>query len=294
MTARICVVGSTNVDLLLRLPRHPVPGETVLARSRARHAGGKGANQAVALARLGAQVRFVSAVGSDDDGTWSLSALREEGVPTDEVAVVDAPTGLAVVSVDDAGENTIVVAAGANLLVTAPSTLTEDALLLSLEVPLAVVSTSARVAREQGVLVVLNAAPWQPLPPALLADIDVLVMNATEAAQQGSELAVPGLVVTLGGDGAQVVQGGITILVPAPAVEVVDTTGAGDCFAAALTFALASGRDLVSAASWACRAASRSVQHLGARTGSPSMTELELMDQDDPMTEGHAGGRPCC
>ena len=274
MTARVCVVGSTNVDLVLRLSHHPVPGETVLARSRERLAGGKGANQAVALARLGAQVRFVSAVGADDDGTWSLAQLSGEGVPTEEVAVVDAPTGLAVVSVDASGENTIVVAAGANLHVRAPSLLTEDALLLSLEVPLATVSAAARLAKGQGVLVVLNAAPWQPLPDALLTDVDVLVVNATEAAQLRPDLAVPVLIVTLGAEGARVVEAGVSTRVAAPQVEVVDTTGAGDCFAAALTFALADGRDPVTAAAWACHAASRSVQQLGARTGYPSRTEL--------------------
>lgn len=274
MTARVCVVGSTNVDLVLRVSHHPVPGETVLATGKERLAGGKGANQAVALARLGAQVRFVSAVGADDDGTWSLAQLQAEGVATDEVTVVDAATGLAVVSVDAAGENTIVVAPGANLHVAAPSSLTEDALLLSLEVPLATVCAWARLAKQRGVLVVLNAAPWQPLPEALLADIDVLVVNATEAAALGPQSAAGVLVVTLGAQGAKVVQGGITTHVTTPATEVVDTTGAGDCFAAALTHALAAGRDVVAATSWACRAASRSVQHLGARTGYPTMTEL--------------------
>jgi ribokinase len=258
------VVGSTNVDLVLRVDRLPLPGETLLARGRERMAGGKGANQAVAMARLGAEVCFVSAVGDDEDGRWSLEQLVDEGVDVRAVTVVDAPTGLAVVTVDARGENSIVVVPGANEHVTVTRDDDADVVLLSLEIPLAAVHEAARSTAPT----VLNAAPWRPLPPDLLRHVDVLVVNEHEAAQLG---AVPcEVVVTLGPQGARV--GSTTI--PSYEVEVVDTTGAGDCFAAALAWGIGNGDDLVTAARRATRAASLSVRSLGARTGFPSAQEV--------------------
>ena len=261
---RALVVGSTNVDLVLSVPTLPAPGETVLAAGASRLAGGKGANQAVALARLGAEVLFASCVGDDEDGRWSIAQLAAEGI-TGVAVHPSAPTGLAVVTVDAKGENSIVVSPGANAFVTAAQAAV-DVVLLSLEVPMATVVETARRATAP---VVLNAAPWQPLPDSLLADVDVLVVNEVEAAQLAT---VPShLVVTLGPRGA-LVDG---THVAAPVVEVVDTTGAGDCFAAALAYQVGRGSDLVDAAAFACRAAALSVGHRGARAGLPTLAQLD-------------------
>ena len=270
---RAVVVGSTNVDLVLPVPSLPRPGETVLGSAVRRLAGGKGGNQAVALARLGAQVRFVSAVGDDADGTWSLEQLVAEGVDVGGVARVDAPTGLAVVAVDPAGENSIVVAPGANAHVTAPTTVDADVLLLSLEVPLSTVSTAAAATRAP---VVLNAAPAQELPADLLAEVDVLVVNESEWEALGGR--VPGaVVVTLGSRGCRVLEGRREVHVPAVPVEAVDTTGAGDCFAAALAYGVARGWQLPDAAVFAGRAAALSVRVAGARAGLPTLAEVEAV-----------------
>jgi ribokinase len=273
MTVRACVVGSTNVDLVLQVPALPAAGETVLSADARREAGGKGGNQAVALARLGAQVRFVSAVGDDPEGWWSRQQLADAGVDVTDVATADAPTGLAVVMVDAAGENSIVVSPGANALVTSPEHLDADVLLLSLEVPLATVEAAAATARRLAVPVVLNAAPAQPLPATLLGDIDVLVVNETEWAALGRPTAGR-VVVTLGAQGCRVIENGRERQVPAVPVEVVDTTGAGDCFAAALAYGVAEGRVLVDAVHLATRAAALSVKAGGARGGLPTIAEV--------------------
>jgi ribokinase len=268
LTVRACVVGSTNVDLVLRVPTLPRPGETVLGEDVERLHGGKGANQAVALARLGAQVVFVSAVG--EDGAWSREALAAEGVDVTHVRTVDGPTGVAVVMVDPQGENSIAVAQGANRHVVAPVDLDTDVLLLSLEVPLAAVADAARRSTAP---VVLNAAPAQPLPPGLLADVDVLVVNETEWESLGWPRDGD-VVVTLGAQGCRVISGDLSTDVPAVPVEVVDTTGAGDCFAAALAYGIASGWDLVAAATFAVRAAALSVTAAGARGGMPTLAQV--------------------
>jgi ribokinase len=270
---RAVVVGSTNVDLVLPVPALPRPGETVLGTGVRRLAGGKGGNQAVALARLGAQVRFVSAVGTDDDGTWSLAQLVAEGVDVRGVARVDAPTGLAVVAVEPGGENSIIVAPGANAHVTVPADLDADVVLLSLEVPLGTVVSAASAARGP---VVLNAAPAQQLPDGLLDDVDVLVVNEPEWEALGRR--APGaVVVTLGARGCLVVEGTHQVALAAVPVEVVDTTGAGDCFAAALAYGVAHGWALPDAAAFAGRAAALSVRVEGARAGLPRLAEVEAL-----------------
>lgn len=260
---RALVVGSTNIDLVLEVEAIPRPGETVRALTSQRMPGGKGANQAVALARLGADVRFVSAVGDD----WSLEQLVREGIDVSGVlrADADTDTGTAVVLLDGSGENSIVVSAGANALVTAPQDVAADVVLLSLEIPLAAVTETARRSRCP---VVLNAAPWQPLPPELLAEVDVLVVNETEAAALGE--VAPHVVVTLGSRGATV--DGRSV--PAHPVQVRDTTGAGDCFAAALALGVGAGIPLLEAARTACVAAALSVRSVGARSGFPTWAEV--------------------
>jgi ribokinase len=273
VTTRACVVGSTNVDLVLRVPALPSAGETVLGSDAERQPGGKGGNQAVALARLGAAVSFVSAVGSDADGLWSLDLLRAEGIDTTEVALVEGPTGLAVVVVDGHGENAIVLSPGANAMVRPPNGLEADVLLLSLEVPVGTVTAAAALGRQQGVPVVLNAAPAQPLPAALLDAVDVLVVNETEWEALGRPTSGQ-VVITLGSRGCRLLEAGRESHLPAVPVEAVDTTGAGDCFAGALAFGLGSGQSLHEAAALATRAAAISVTAPGARGGLPTLEQV--------------------
>jgi ribokinase len=278
---RALVVGSVNVDLHLRVAAHPGPGETVIGSDLTRLPGGKGGNQAVALARLGAQVRLHAAVGDDADGQWSLQMLADAGVDVEAVAhIPGTSTGIAVVMVEPDGANRIVVAPGANGALPLLTDIGEvEVLVAQLEVPPTVVANAAAAARRAGVRVVLNAAPAQPLSPSLLADVDVLVVNAPEleamAGDRDPATLARAVVVTLGADGAEVYADGAVTRVPAPPVDVVDTTGAGDSFVAALAYDLTRGRTLVAAAGFACRAASLSVRAVGARGGFPALTQVE-------------------
>ena len=288
---RAVVVGSVNVDLHLRVASHPGPGETVTAQASQRLAGGKGGNQAAALARLGAQVRLHSAVGDDDDGAWSLVQLRGAGVDVGAVDVVPGvPTGRAVVTVDEAGGNRIVVVPGANAHV---RPLDEpagfDVVVLQLEVPVTTVAVTVDRAVRAGVPVVLNAAPAQRLPPGLLAQVDVLVVNEPELAALTSGGVAPdslasAVVVTLGAAGARVHCDGNVHHVPTPQVTVTDSTGAGDCFVGALAHEVARGRPLVAAAEFACRAAALSVTGAGARGALPTWEEVQAWAIDEPAT----------
>ncbi len=271
---RVLVVGSINVDVVVSVARLPSPGETLHGRSVAHLPGGKGANQAVALARLGLDVALVGAVGPQT----SLADLTAEGVDVSAVARVDAPTGLALITVEDAGENTIVVVAGANALVQAPTSVDADAVVLQLEIPLPVVSASVRSAREVGALVVLNAAPAAAVPAEVLRDVDVLVVNATEALLM-SGAADPvaaavvlrprvrqGVLVTLGAAGCVVVGDGGAVSVPGVVAQAVDAVGAGDAFVGALTWGLLEGLTLPEAAAVGCRAGALAVSARGARS----------------------------
>ena len=264
----LTVVGSLNVDVVVRVPALPRPGETLLGTSVARLPGGKGANQAAALAALGVPAAMVGAVGHDADGALCLASLP--GVDVSGVRRVAAPTGLALIQVDDAGENTIVVVPGANALTEAPAVVGD--LLVQLEVPLDVVAESVR--RATG-LVVLNAAPAAALPSDLLAQVDVLVVNEGEAALLPADPPVRrGVVTTLGARGAVVTGAdGSRAAVPAPAVAALDTVGAGDAFVGALVAALLDGHDLVEAARHGCAAGAIAVTRPGARSA-PTRDEL--------------------
>jgi ribokinase len=290
---RAVVVGSLNMDLVLGVPALPSPGQTLLSRSRDRSPGGKGANQAVALGRLGARVAMVGAVGDDPDGADLVAALEAAGVSTGHVARRSGDqTGLAVVCVTPDGDNAIVVASGANATVgpgevaaAAPALAGAGLLLLQLEIPPETVLAAARAGREAGVLVVLNAAPARELPAGLLGEVDVLVVNAGEAAELAGDgdprdaatrLLGQGpatVVVTLGGEGCLVAKDRGMARLPADPVQVVDTTGAGDCFAAALGFGLAEGRDSRAAARFATAAAALAVTRPGAQA-TPTAAEV--------------------
>ena len=278
---RVCVVGSTNVDLVLTVAVLPRAGETLLADSSRRDAGGKGANQAVALARLGAEVQFVSAIGADEEGRWSQAQLAAEGIGLSDVAVLAVPTGVAVVLVDGKGENLIVVAPGANSHVIAPSSYDGvDVALLSLEIPLDTVIATAARAHALGIPVVLNAAPAAELPASLLRTVDVLVVNEHELSSREPEAlrtaGATAVVVTRGAAGCLLIDASGSREVPATRSAVVDTTGAGDCFAAALAFGVGQGWTIDRCARLAVAAAGLSIGGHGARGGLPRAEDLQL------------------
>ncbi|MFE3069650.1 ribokinase [Streptomyces sp. NPDC059247] len=289
----IVVLGSTNMDLVAYVPRAPALGETVTGRSFRTVPGGKGANQAVAAARAGGGVSMIGAVGTDDFGARLRSALDHASVDTDLLRTVEGASGTAHIVVDDRGGNAIVVVPGANGTVTALThgdealIGTADTLLLQLELPLSVVVEGAVTARRLGVRTVLTPAPARPLPAELLAATDLLVPNEHEAAAltgradpREAALAllrdVPEVIVTLGAAGGlHAVRGAEPVLVPAPRVRAVDTTGAGDTLVGALAVALGEGRPLPEALAWAQTAAALSVRREGASTSMPFRTEIE-------------------
>jgi len=293
MTASLIVLGSANTDYTVLVERHPLPGETLLGDELVIATGGKGANQALAAARSGAMPVFLGAVGDDGNGRQMLDALGSGGVDVSHVAVVDdAPTGIALITVSREGENTIVVAAGANARVNSheveaalrgiagPGTV----LLAQLEIPLAVVREAAAIMDELGGRTVLNLSPSREIPDALLALCDPLVVNESEAHDlTGLPVSTPdeaaaaaqtlldrcrSVVITLGGDGAVFAAPGASGYLPATRVTVVDTTGAGDAFVGALCAELAesgAGAELRTAVERGVAAGAAAVQWLGAQ-----------------------------
>ena len=291
----VVVVGSANVDTAVRVTRIPGPGETVLAHGLARSGGGKGANQAVAAARAGgASTSFVGCLGDDAEGGELRRLMERDGILMDQVRTVDAPTGIALISVDDAGENSIVVAPGANALLTSldgeqrARVSVAAVVLAQLEIPVGAVIDAAR-SRAAGALMVLNAAPSAPLPDALWQQLDVLVVNEHEAADlcgtSPDDVAaataallerVPCVVVTLGAAGAVLARRGYPdVTVPAPTVDAVDTTAAGDTFCGVFAAALSHGADEVAAIRLAGAAASLAVQRPGAQDSVPTREETD-------------------
>jgi ribokinase len=300
MTAQVTVVGSLNMDLVIRSPRIPLPGETIIGSGFHIVPGGKGANQAVAAARLGAQVSMVGRVGNDAFATPLLDSLAAAGI--DSACVARDPehaTGVALIVVDDAGENSIVVASGANrqlspLEVEAASSAIRAAevLLLQLEVPLETVIRAARIARAHEVQIVLNPAPARTVPTELLSLVDVLVPNEHEAALMAgrsvddwtrAEAATRSLlssgagtvILTLGDRGALLARGQTMERFPAFDVEPVDTTAAGDAFMAGFAVALAEGRALAEAVHWGNAAGALATTKLGAQPSLPTRQALE-------------------
>ena len=295
----IVVLGSANVDLVVDVDRRPAAGETVIGSDLVTTAGGKGANQAVAAGLLGGSVTFVGCVGDDEPGALLRSSLAAAGVDTAEVQTADTPTGTAIIVVTPDGDNSIVVAPGANRRMTPaaaqasrPRWSGASILVLQLEVPLETVDTVAQAAAAAGTRVVLNAAPAGPLDAATLAVCDPLVVNESEAASLvGGEatlatgpsvvgdllaLGARSVVVTLGGSGALLASAEAPDVVHVPALDVaaVDTTGAGDAFVGAVAVALAEGEELEVAVRWATRAAAHSVQRRGAQTSYPVRADL--------------------
>ncbi|MFD8719553.1 ribokinase [Streptomyces sp. NPDC059629] len=289
----IAVLGSTNMDLVAYAERAPQLGETVTGRDFRTVPGGKGANQAIAAARAGATVSMIGAVGHDAYGVRLRETLEHSGVDTDSLRTIECHSGTAHIVVDNEGGNAIVVVPGANGTVDHLSPGDEgviasaDTLLLQLEIPLAAVVAGAQAARRHGVHTILTPSPARPLPAELLDNIDLLVANEREAAALTDRFdprdaaaalldLVPQVVVTLGAAGSlYLARGAQPLVIPAPRVTAVDSTGAGDTFVGALAVALAEEKPVREALSWAAAAAALAVQREGASTSMPYRPEIE-------------------
>lgn len=294
----ILVVGSLNMDLVVRAARHPAPGETVLGEAFQTFPGGKGANQAVAAARLATTpVRMIGRVGADAFGEALVTGLAADGVATTWVQRdAAAPTGVALITLDQAGQNTIVVAPGANARLTPEDVEAAAAafegvavVVVQLEIPLATVARAITLAHARGARVLLNPAPAQPLPAAMLAAVDDLLPNQTELAQLTGEAdyataarqllgaGVGRVVVTLGGEGVCLFDGEGRSALAAHPVTVVDTTAAGDAFTGAYAAALAEGRPAREALAWGNAAGALAVTRAGAQPALPTRREVEAL-----------------
>jgi len=297
----VVVLGSINTDLVVRAAHFPRPGETMHGSDFAMIGGGKGANQATAAARLGASVQFIGAVGVDDFGARRIEELAEAGVNVSGIVrIADSPTGVALITVNAHGENTIIVAAGANWRVTEDDisgtmlAMAAGGLLVAqLELPLETTAAGLARARMAGLTTLLNTAPYKPEARSLLHHVDILVANEVEAGdlaewasavteENGTDVAArlrargpQTVIVTLGAAGVIVATAAQTTLIPAPRVPVVDTTGAGDCFTGALAAALVGGAEMDEAARRAVAAASYSTTIFGATTGMPTTEQLD-------------------
>ncbi|MDQ0581144.1 ribokinase [Streptomyces rishiriensis] len=295
----LLVVGSANADLVIDVERRPAAGETVLGSDLAVHPGGKGANQAVAAARLGARTALLARVGDDAYGRLLLGSQRAAGVETAGVLVGGAPTGVALITVDPSGDNSIVVSPGANGRLTPADVRAADGLLhasrvvsAQLEIPL---ETVVEVVRNlaPGSRFVLNPSPPRPLPAEVLAACDPLIVNEHEAKVILGEAGGSGepedwarlllakgpksVVVTLGGEGALVASADGVSRVPSVKVAAVDTTGAGDSFTAALAWRLGTGSSLAGAAAYAARVGAVAVTRRGAQESFPTAQEVDAL-----------------
>lgn len=300
---KILVVGSSNTDMVIQSNHLPRPGETVLGDKFFMNPGGKGANQAVTVARLGGKVSFICKVGNDIFGHQALQLFEEEGIDTTYVFTDPKnPSGVALITVDTQAENCIVVALGANanllpadLARAVSATESADIVLMQLEIPIESVEYVAAKAHARGKRVILNPAPAQALSKGLLKNLYLITPNETEAemisgikisdtasaeaaARQIAALGVEHVVITLGSKGALVYSNGESLTIPAFTIEAVDTTAAGDVFNGALTVALAEGHELIDATRFACKAAAISVGRVGAQSSVPYRNELDVTE----------------
>ncbi len=296
---KIFVIGSSNTDMVVKSAKLPAPGETILGGQFLMNPGGKGANQAVAAAKLGAPVIFACKVGDDIFGKQAVEGFKTEGINTDHIITdTEYPSGVALILVDDEGENSIAVASGANgnlqvdELKNVINEIQEgDIVLLQLEVPIPTVEFAIKACSEKGARVILNPAPAANLNDAVFPFIDIITPNETEAElltgisvtdlQSAGHAAVflqskgiKNVIITLGSKGAYVHNASMQKLVPAPIVKAVDTTAAGDVFNGALAVALYEGSDLETAALFACTVSSIAVTRMGAQASAPRRHEL--------------------
>ena len=293
--AKVVVIGSSNTDMTIKGDRLPKPGETVLGGEFRMGPGGKGANQAVAARRLGADVSFICKVGRDIFGDNAISGYQKEGIDCSRILRSDKASGTALILVDGNAENCIAVAPGANADLTpedvdsvADVIRSADYLILQLEIPVESVLRAAKIAHEAGVYVILNPAPACHLPEELFGYISPITPNQTESAllsgvednldaavERLMQLGVKDVVVTLGSKGSLVISEGAKTLVPSLKVKAVDTTAAGDTFCGALCVALSEGCSLVDAAGFATKASALTVQKMGAQDSIPFRSDIK-------------------
>ena len=296
----IIVIGSSNTDMVIKTTHLPAPGETILGGDFFMNAGGKGANQAVAAARLGGNITFFAKVGNDIFGERAIALFRKEGIDTSNIISDERyPSGVALITVDSKGENCIVVAPGANNALTAADLQSKkdvieraSFILVQLEIPLQTVEYIIKLASTVGAKLVLNPAPACELRNELLSGIDIITPNqkeaemltgvtvadtesAKEAAMELKKKGVKSVIITLGSSGALVLHDNVFSNIAAPVVEAVDTTAAGDIFNGALIVALSEGMNMENAVQFACRAAAISVTRLGAQASAPYRSEVE-------------------
>jgi len=300
---KIIVVGSCNTDMVIKAERLPVPGETILGGTFLMNSGGKGANQAVAAARMGGDVTLISKTGNDLFGKQSVVLYNSENINTEFIySDSKLPSGVALITVDSRGENCIVVASGANgnlkpedidKSITAIES--ADIILMQLEIPIETVEYVAELGALKGKIIVLNPAPAQALTNSLLRNIDIIVPNKSEAeilsgikvidaksAKRAADIiskkGVDNVVITLGSQGALILEKNIYHLVPAHVVEAVDTTAAGDTFCGSLCVGLANQKSLLDAVKLAVKASAITVTRMGAQSSLPYYSELSLIE----------------
>jgi ribokinase len=295
----IIVIGSSNTDMVIKSAHLPAAGETILGGTFFMNAGGKGANQAVAAARLGANVSFIAKVGKDIFGKQAIRLFKKEGIDTSSILKDRSlPSGVALITVDDKAENCIVVASGANANLSSRNLKklkekieSASILLMQLETPVETISYAAAVAFEKNIKVVLNPAPACALPDALLQHVSIITPNEKEAemltgipvsdissAEQAAQVlynkGINTVIITMGAKGALLFHENKFLLIESPKVKAIDTTAAGDVFNGALAVAIAEGKEMGEAVRFACSAASVSVTRLGAQASAPYKNEI--------------------
>ena len=302
MSKNILVLGSSNTDMIIKLKKIPKPGETVIGGKFSTAAGGKGANQAVAAARAGGNVTFIARVGSDIFGDTALKGFKNDGLNVDYV-ITDSvePSGVALIFVDENGENSIAVASGANAKLTPQDIKScehiikeNKFLLMQLETPIDTIETAAKIAAKNNVKVILNPAPAQKLNKELLKSVSIITPNETEAellvgfpvtneedaeraAKVLMEMGIDIIIITLGSKGAFVLSDSFNGLVPSFFVKAVDSTAAGDVFNGALVVSLSEGKQIKDAVVFANAAAALSVTKMGAQTSAPRREDIEKL-----------------
>jgi len=297
--SRIVVIGSSNTDMVVRAERLPAPGETVIGGKFFMNAGGKGANQAVAAARLGGTVSFIAKIGNDVFGKEAMALFEKEGIDCSCVSIdSESPSGVALITVNHEGENCIVVAPGANAALSPKDFESNnklirqaDILLMQLEIPLETIAWAIDTGASEKTKIILNPAPAQIIPDRILKRVDIITPNETEAgiltgiavtdpasaertAKALLQKGVGSVVITMGAQGAFLMDKNQIQLIPAPAVRAVDTTAAGDIFNGALAVGLSNGLSLTEAVKFGIRVASISVTRMGAQSSAPYLREI--------------------